>query len=264
MIPKIIHYCWMSGEPFPELIKECIDTWKKFLPDYKIIEWNKNNFDVNMSSFTKEAFDAKKYAFVSDYVRLYVLYNYGGIYLDSDIKVLKSFDDLLNNKAFSGFESKERVGVWLLASEKGNSLFKEMLDCYKDKHFIKNDGSLDLEPNTSLLKPVFEKHGIVFNNKYQKNKYITIYPKDYFCPLDESTGELNITKNSYAMHLFNGAWVPKEQKEYTNLYKLYYNKYRKWYPVFFAKIIAKIIVNYKINPLNIFLKKIFSKMFFWK
>ena len=264
MIPKIIHYCWMSGEPFPELIKECIDTWKKFLPDYKIIEWNKNNFDVNMSSFTKEAFDAKKYAFVSDYVRLYVLYNYGGIYLDSDIKVLKSFDDLLNNKAFSGFESKERVGVWLLASEKGNSLFKEMLDCYKDKHFIKNDGSLDLEPNTSLLKPVFFFFFIVFNNKYQKNKYITIYPKDYFCPLDESTGELNITKNSYAMHLFNGAWVPKEQKEYTNLYKLYYNKYRKWYPVFFAKIIAKIIVNYKINPLNIFLKKIFSKMFFWK
>ena len=264
MIPKIIHYCWMSGEPFPELIQECIDTWKKFLPDYKIIEWNKNNFDVNVSTFTKEAFEAKKYAFVSDYVRLYALYNYGGIYLDSDIKVLKSFNDLLNNKAFSGFESKERVGVWLLASEKENPIFKEMLNCYKNKHFIKSDGNLDLEPNTSLLKPIFEKYGIKFNNQYQKNEYITIYPKDYFCPLDGSTGKINITTNSYAMHLFNGAWVPKEQKEYTNLYKLYYNKYRKRYPVFFAKIIAKIIVNYKINPLNIFLKKIFSKMFFWK
>ena len=90
----------MSGEPFPELIQECINSWKKFLPDYEIIEWNKDNFDVNISLFTKEAFDARKYAFVSDYVRLYVLYNYGGIYLDSDIKVLKSFDSLLNNKAF--------------------------------------------------------------------------------------------------------------------------------------------------------------------
>lgn len=262
MIPKIIHYCWMSGEPFPELIQECIDTWKKFLPDYKIIEWNKNNFDVNVSTFTKEAFEAKKYAFVSDYVRLYALYNYGGIYLDSDIKVLKSFNDLLNNKAFSGFESKDRVGVWILASEKGNPLFKEMLDCYEDKHFIKNDGSLDLEPNTSLLKPVFEKYGIIFNNKYQKNKYITIYPKDYFCPLDESTGELNITKNSYAMHLFNGAWVPKEQKEYTNLYKLYYNKYKKWHFLFLAKILAKIVANYKIYPFNVFIKKVLKKIFF--
>ena len=196
MIPKIIHYCWMSGEPFPELIQECIDTWKKFLPDYKIIEWNKNNFDVNVSTFTKEAFEAKKYAFVSDYVRLYALYNYGGIYLDSDIKVLKSFNDLLNNKAFSGFESKERVGVWLLASEKENPIFKEMLNCYKNKHFIKSDGNLDLEPNTSLLKPIFEKYGIKFNNQYQKNEYITIYPKDYFCPLDGRTGKINRTTNS--------------------------------------------------------------------
>lgn len=256
MIPKIIHYCWMSGEPFPELIQECIDTWKKFLPDYKIIEWNKNNFDVNVFTFTKEAFEAKKYAFVSDYVRLYALYNYGGIYLDSDIKVLKSFNDLLNNKAFSGFESKERVGVWLLASEKENPIFKEMLNCYKNKHFIKSDGNLDLEPNTSLLKPIFEKYGIKFNNQYQKNEYITIYPKDYFCPLDGSTGKINITTNSYAMHLFNGAWLQQEQKEYASLYKFYYNKYNKIFPSSIIDLVVKCIVNYKIKGLTAFVRKI--------
>ena len=144
MIPKIIHYCWMSGEPFPDLIKDCIESWKNLLPDYKIVEWNKENFDVNMSIFTKEAFEEKKYAFVSDYVRLHALYNYGGIYLDSDIKVLKSFNDLLSNNAFSGFESKDRIGVWLIASEKNNPLIKEMLDCYNNKHFRKLDGTLDL------------------------------------------------------------------------------------------------------------------------
>lgn len=261
MIPKIIHYCWMSGEPFPELVQDCIETWKKVLPDYKIIEWNKENFDVNISSFTKEAFREKKYAFVSDYVRLYALYNYGGIYLDSDIKVFKSFNNLLNNKAFSGFESNEVIGVWLIASEKKNPIIKEMLDCYKDKHFITPDGKLDLTPNTLVLKSVFIKNGIIFNNKMQKKEYITIYPKDYFCPLDGYTGEINITKNSYAMHLFNGAWVPKEQKEYANLYKFYYNKYKKWHFLFFAKILAKIVANYKTNPFNVFIKKVLKKFF---
>lgn len=260
MIPKVIHYCWMSGEPFPELIQECIDTWKKILPDYQIIEWNKENFDVNISSFTKEAFEAKKYAFVSDYVRLYALYNYGGIYLDSDIKVLKSFTDLLNNRAFSGFESNDRVGVWLLASEKGNPLFKEMLDCYKDKHFIKSDGRLDLEPNTSLLKSILKKYGVEFNNKYQKNDYITIYPKEYFCPLDGTTGEVNITNNSYAMHLFNGAWLSKEQKEYFKLYKFHYNRYSKIYPNLIANLLSKVIVNYKIEGIIGCIKKLLKRI----
>lgn len=260
MIPKIIHYCWMSGEPFPELIQECIDTWKKILPDYQIVEWNKTNFDVNTSQFTKEAFEKKKYAFVSDYVRLYALYNYGGIYLDSDIKIIKSFNDILSNKAFSGFESKDRVGVWLLASEKGNPLFKDMLNCYKNKHFIKRDGSLDLNPNTILLKPILEKYGVTFNNKYQKHEYITIYPKDYFCPLDGTTGKINVTSNSYAMHLFNGAWQSKEQKKYSELYKVYYEKYNKKYPTSIAILLTKLIINYKSKGLYGVLYKVLKKI----
>lgn len=128
MIPKIIHYCWMSKDTFPELIKDCLNSWQKNLSDYKIIEWNSDNFDYNKIAYTKEAMQKKKYAFVSDYVRLYVLYKYGGIYLDSDIKVLKSFNDLLDNKAFTGFESNQRMGVWLLASEKTILFSKKCLN----------------------------------------------------------------------------------------------------------------------------------------
>ena len=137
MIPKIIHYCWMSGEPFPELIRDCIDSWKAKLPDYNIIEWNSQNFEYNIIPYTKEAMEKKKYAFVSDYVRLYALYKYGGIYLDSDIKVLKSFDSLLNDKAFTGFVCKERICVCLLASEKQYPFFNELLYCYHNRHFIR-------------------------------------------------------------------------------------------------------------------------------
>lgn len=254
MIPKIIHYCWMSGEPFPELVEECIETWKKILPDYKIIEWNKENFDVNISPYTKEAFDEKKYAFVSDYVRLYVLYNYGGIYLDSDIKILKSFDNLLENKAFSGFESEDKIGVWLIASEKKNPIIKEMLDCYNNKHFRKKDGSLDLEPNTIFLKKIFKKYGILFNNTMQKNEYITIYPKEYFCPLDYESKELNITKNSYAIHLFNGAWMSQEQR----IYEKYYREYTKKYPN--SRLLVKIRVFYKMEGLKGVLKRGIKKL----
>ena len=209
----------MSGDPYPDLIDECIKSWKEKLPDYKIIKWDTSNFKYQKFPYALEAMNHKKYAFVSDILRLYALYNYGGIYLDSDIKVLKSFDPLLNNKAFTGFESEDRVGVWLLASEKGNPIFKEMLECYKNRHFIKENGDLDLTPNPVILGPVFDKHGIQYNNKKQSLGNITIYPKDFFCPLDGSTGELTITNNSYAIHLFNGAWREKTDILLSNVYK---------------------------------------------
>ncbi len=245
MIPKIIHYCWMSGEPFPELIRDCIDSWKAKLPDYKIIEWNSQNFDYNIIPYTKEAMEKKKYAFVSDYVRLYALYKYGGIYLDSDIKVLKSFDSLLNDKAFTGFESKERIGVWLLASEKQNPFFKELLNCYHNRHFITFEGKLDLTPNPVILSPVFEKYGIEFNNQFQKKDLITVYPKEYFCPLDGVTGIVNITNNSYAMHLFNGAWRNKEDVLMSEIYKRFYQHLPEYFPHAAKHKLARVYSIYK-------------------
>ena len=255
MIPKIIHYCWMSGDPFPDMIEECIASWHKYLPDYKFVQWNSTNFDYNQNLYTREAMDRKKYAFVSDYVRLHALYQYGGIYLDSDIKVLKSFDDLLTNRAFTGFESKERVGVWLLASEKQNPIFKEMLDCYKNRHFLDNEGNMDLTPNPVILAPVFQKNGIEFNNTYQKNNFITVYPTDFFCPLNGTTGELNLTDNSYAMHLFNGAWREKNDIKFDHYYKNFYKIMPTIMPRFFRDKMSKSYAAYKIGGFNqVFLK----------
>ena len=135
-----------------------------------------------------------------------------------------------------------------------------MLDCYEHKHFIKSDGSLDLEPNTSLLKPILKKYGIKFDNKYQKNEYITIYPKDYFCPLDGSTGEINITINSYAMHLFNGAWLSEEQKKYNLLYKKYYTKIHSIKIKCILDILLKCYLTYKVYGIKNLIGKIFSRI----
>jgi len=267
MIPKIIHYCWISESKnysLPESVKDCINTWKKFLPDYEIREWNINNIDINENTYMREAYNAKKYAFVSDYIRLYVLYNYGGIYMDTDVKVLKSFDDLLGNKAFMGFESLDRIATCIIGAESKNYIIKEMLDLYNKRSFVKEDGNLDLTPNTVLIQPIIKKYDIKYNNNLQKKDSITIYPIEYFCPLDYATGILKITANSYAIHLFNGTWQEKEQKEYIDLYRLYYNKYSKIYPMFLTKILTKFVVNYKINPFNVFIKKILNKIYFFR
>ena len=140
MIPKVIHYCWFGGNPLPELAKKCIESWKKFCPDYQIIEWNESNFDLNINTYVKEAYTAEKWAFVSDVARLYALVNYGGIYMDTDVEVLKPLDDILNFKAVSGFETKERIPTGMMACEKGHPLFEEFLREYNEAHFIKNDG----------------------------------------------------------------------------------------------------------------------------
>lgn len=212
MIPKIIHYCWLSGEEYPTLVKNCIDSWKKHLPDYQFICWDTSKFDINICPYTKEAFKHKKYAFVSDYVRLYALYQMGGVYLDSDIEVLKSFDSLLNNKAFTGFENKYSVAAWLLASEKENPLFKEFLSHYDDLHFEREDGTIDMTPNPYPITRQLLEHGLELNNELQKLDYITVYPIDYFGAYDSVTRELHTTDNSYAFHYYNGAWMSDEDK----------------------------------------------------
>ena len=212
-IPKIIHFCWLSKDEYPELVKKCIESWKKYLPDYEIMIWNTDNFDVNCCTYTAQAFAAKKYAFVSDYIRLYALYNYGGIYLDSDIEVIKSFDDLLNQKAFTCFQNSYSVAAWIFGSVKGNPIFKEFLDHYKDRKFILDDGSMDLTPNPVPITETCKKHGLKLKNVEQKLDYITVYPQDYFCPYDHVNEKLNITENTYSIHYFNAAWFTDEQKE---------------------------------------------------
>ncbi|MDY3745756.1 MAG: capsular polysaccharide synthesis protein [Lachnospiraceae bacterium] len=209
-----MHYCWLSGEPFPELIQNCINSWKEHLTDYEFVLWDTKKFDVNSCPYVKQAFDVKKYAFASDYIRLYALYNYGGIYLDSDIQVFKNFDDLLNQKGFLGFESEDTLAGWILASEKGNPLFKEFLDYYNDRNFVFPDGHFDLTPNGNPITEICVRKGLKLDNTLQKFENVTIYPRTYFCPvIPNSDAEECYSVHTYAQHLFNAGWVDVAQKE---------------------------------------------------
>lgn len=226
-IPKIIHYCWLSDDPFPELIQKCVNSWKEKLPDYEIKRWSTHNFDVNICQYTKEAYEARRYAFVSDYVRLYALYTEGGIYLDSDIEVIKSFDDLLNEHGFTCFENNHSVAAWIFGSEKGNPLFKEFMDYYTDKAFILPNGEYNLTPNPVPITAICSKHGLCLNGSKQELACITVYPQEYFCPYNRATEELNITENTYAIHYFNGSWISDKKKDIISKRKKFINKYGK-------------------------------------
>ena len=136
MIPKVIHYCWFGGKPLPKLAKKCLASWKKFCPDYEIIRWDESNFDVNGCDYSREAYEAKKWAFVSDYARLKVIVDNGGIYMDTDVEVVKPLDEFLSHEAFSGFENPRSITTGIMACEKGFAPFAEMLNEYYTQHFL--------------------------------------------------------------------------------------------------------------------------------
>lgn len=164
MIPKIIHYCWFGENPLPELAQKCIASWEKYCPDYEIKEWNENNFDLNGCAFVKEAYEAKKWAFVSDFARLKIIYEEGGIYLDTDVEILKSFDTLLGNKCFLGEETSGFVATGLgFGAEKYNPIIKELLEMYIGKHFKLEDGLFDMMPCHRKNTEPLHKYGYKFS-----------------------------------------------------------------------------------------------------
>ena len=230
-IPKIIHYCWFGGKELPEEAKKCIESWKKYCPDYEIIEWNENNFDLNSNDYVREAYDAKKWAFITDYVRLYVLVKYGGIYMDTDVEVLKSLDPFLNDDAFSGFESNKSIPTGIMASKKNQPLMKELLDYYKNKHFKRKDGTYDLTTNVIIITNICKKYGLKLNNEKQVINGFSLYPKDYFCPKSLITGIIELTDNSHTIHHFSGSWVPEKEQKYNDLRKKLSVKYNKPFAV---------------------------------
>lgn len=206
MIPKIIHYCWFGQKPLPKLATKCIASWHKFLPDYQIIQWNKSNFDINSFAYTAQAAEAKKWAFVTDVVRLYALVNYGGIYLDADVEILKPLDDILRYKAVSGFESSGLVPTGLMASEKGFPLFNKWLQDYKTLQFFNKEGIMDLTTNTQRITAYLQHKGLLLNNTEQTIEDFTLLPKDFFSPYNYVTKKIDKTSNSYAVHHFMGSW----------------------------------------------------------
>lgn len=211
MIPKIIHYCWFGRGDMPQLAKDCIASWHQHMPDWEYKLWNEDNFDVNQMPYTKEAYDAKKYAFVSDYVRLWALYNEGGLYLDVDFKVYKSFDELSNWKAFAGFEGSKHSPLMMgvVASEPRGEWVKEQLDGYQGRHFLNEDGTLDLTTNVKFVTETMKLNGFVANGQEQDYKDLHVLPVDYFCP-KQTTGEYFRTSNTYCESVGVSSWAKQE------------------------------------------------------
>ncbi len=221
MIPKVIHYCWFGKNPLPKMAQKCIKSWKKYCPDYEIVEWNEDNFDINCCAYVKEAYEAKKWAFVSDVARLYVLVKHGGVYMDTDVELLKSIDPFLSYEAFSGFESSGQIPTGIMASEKEQVLFRELLQDYDGIHFRKDDGTLDLTTNVHRITNTCLKYGLTLDNEKQTVQGFTFFPMDFFCPKDATTRELNLTKNSVAIHHFDGSWMTSDRKLVKNITEMF-------------------------------------------
>jgi len=213
MIPKKIHYCWFGRGEMPEEAKKCIASWHKHMPNYEYKMWNEDNFDVNLIQYTKEAYEAKKYAFVSDYVRLWALANEGGIYFDTDVEIFKSFDDLLEYKAFAGLQGSKNypVGTFVMASRANGEWVEEQRSFYLDRHFIKEDGSYDMTTNVEYMTRTMVENGFIQNGTEQDYKDLHIFPVDYFCPR-QTTGEYFLTDNTYCDHLGMGSWADGSDK----------------------------------------------------
>lgn len=214
MIPKTIHYCWFGRNPLPASAVKCINSWRKFFPDYEIKEWNEDNFDVNSIPYTAEAYQAKKYAFVSDYARFWILYQYGGVYFDTDVEAIKPMDDILEKGAFMGIEVEVQEGNPYplvapglgIAVEPGHPFYKKLLDYYSGIHFMKEGGQLNQETVVRHTSRLLVKEGMLPNNQLQEVSGIWIYPKDFLNPLDDLTGRLSITTNTRTIHWYSRTW----------------------------------------------------------
>lgn len=243
-IPKTIHYCWFGRGEKPKLAKKCIKSWKKCLPDYEIIEWNEDNFDINSNLYVKQAYEAKKYAFVTDYVRLYALYNYGGIYMDTDVEVLKPLDIFLQYEAFTGFESEKFCVTGIIGSKKENRMIKDFLEPYKKLKFINDDGSINQTTNTTSMTDIALKYGVKLNNTQQNINSMEIFPKTYFCPLNYGDSQTDFSKNTYTIHHFAGSWLPEEvQKNIKN--RRLYEKRKAFLCKYMSERKANIILDFK-------------------
>ena len=208
MIPKIIHYCWFGKGSMSETALKCIDSWHRFMPDWEYVLWNEDSFDISSYPYTREAYEAKKYAFVSDVARLYALSYYGGVYLDTDVLVYKSFEPLLEFSAFVGFEGSKHspVGTCVIGSVAHGEWVGKQLADYKGREFVLSDGSFDLTTNVSFITEQMIKGGFDSNGQEQDFGGVHVFPTDYFCPR-LTTGEYVRTENTYCEHLGIGSWM---------------------------------------------------------
>lgn len=227
LIPKKVHYCWFGGKRLNKLGIKCLKSWKKYFPDYEIIEWNESNFDLNCCEYVKQAAKEKKWAFVSDYVRFKVLYEQGGIYFDTDVEVVKSFDDILSHGAYMGCENYTLENMCVntglgVAGAPGIEFFKEVLDSYETSSFYNDDGTLNLYTVVQRVTDLLKKYGLRDSLDVQEVSGITIYPAEYFSPKDMRDGVLKVTDNTHSIHHYSASWFSIRKKIYCSFLRMMY------------------------------------------
>lgn len=223
-IPKVIHYCWFGGKPLPEDVLRCMESWKKYCPDYQIKRWDESNSDFSQCLYAQQALDAKKWAFASDYARLKAVYDEGGIYLDTDVELVRPLDDLLDLPGYIGMEESGRyfVNTGLgFGAEKGNSVVSALMQDYISASLYTEDGRIDSLPCPYRNTAVMEKLGLERVNKRQHIRDMEVFPSEYFAPTAHLTGKLNRTENTYSIHHYHGSWIEPEPKWKTQMKRLF-------------------------------------------
>ena len=210
MIPKIIHYCWFGRGEMPPLVKKCIKSWDKYCPGWKVVLWNEDSFDVNSTLWTKQAYEARKFAFVADYVRVKALYEQGGVYLDSDVELVQPIDRFLVHDAFSGFECATAAPTGIIAARAGQEVIKGWLDYYTDRPYLIN-GQPNMVPNVSFMTEDLKARGLKMDDSLQNIDGMVIYPQTWFCPLNIVSIEKKFSENTHTIHHFTSTWRTKQQ-----------------------------------------------------
>ena len=225
MIPKIIHYCWFGRGEMPKLMKKCLRSWKKYCPDWKIVRWDEDTFDVSSTVWTKQAYEAKKYAFVADYVRLWALGKYGGVYLDTDQELIKKLDSFLACEMFVGFMSDVNISCGVMGAVKCHPVIERFLSYYDQRSFL-SQGSEDEKPNTYIFTDLLVEKGLLINDQYQVIDGIRVYPRTYFCPTSCVSIENYCSKDTVSLHHWAMTWrTSKEKKHFAKIKR----HQRKWY-----------------------------------
>lgn len=219
-IPKKIHYCWFGGAPFDEITRRCMETWTRYCPDFEIVRWDETNSPLNDNAYVRQAYEHKKWAFVSDYVRLVALCEQGGIYLDTDVELVAPLEKLLSCEGVLGFESGEHIATCFMAAAPGQTVFREARESYRGEDFVKEDGSFDETTNVRRMTELLTRYGLQKNNTRQEVCGVQIYPVDVFSPKSLETGRIRVTANTRAIHHFNASWMSPRQRFNTRMAQL--------------------------------------------
>lgn len=241
MIPKIIHYCWFGGNPLPQSAIKCINSWKRFFPDYEIKQWDETNFDVNIIPYTRDAYSIRKYAFVSDYARMWVLYNFGGIYFDTDVEVVRSFDDILSKGGFMGFETSEYVAPGLgMALQKKSRIASDVMKRFEQTEFFLNNGTFNSKGIVPITTWVLKKYGLKSGGEMQKiGEDLWIYPIEFFNPLDAPTGRIRKTLNTHSIHWYTKSWMDNQNWVRTLFSHWFHRVFGTSLPIKIKRLIGK-------------------------